>query len=186
MDIYDNRRDYLINYEIEDNKIIEFYFDGEPATVIPYTEHNKAIVDRRLESQWKSFITSSSYRNLLDKEKSWKLYNKIFIGCAIADYFIRPNNVLTYINLGCFAATSLVLYSFDKKLKRHKATEFCMNNIDEVNKVLADDDARSHISGTKSKVFSLNNQHEFTTSDLCFIKSLVKVNRIGDSNGRTR
>ena len=178
MDVFEIRSDYLINYEIEDGKIIENYFGDCPASIVPYTEHNRDILERKLAKQWSKFVSSAKYQNLLYKEKYMNICNKMFLGCAVVDFIIKPNNTLTYINLAAFGVTFFMLHRLNNDLKRPKVTEFCINNIDKVNAVISDPDVKDIISCSNCESFSLNNQHEFSTSDLCFIRNIVKLKEL--------
>lgn len=172
MDVLDKNKDYLISYEEKEDKLIEHYIDSE--VIIPNIKHNRDILDRRLEGQFYSFLNSDIYKSGLELQAKVKNISMFLAGCIMANTLLRQNTLVYGLCFSLLGINIASLNLFNEVIKRVELTKYCLNNIDKVNKIVNDPYNKMFLSNSFNS-FSLNNQHEYTTTDLVNIKKLVKI-----------
>lgn len=185
MDIYSMERNFLITYrenEEDKNMLNAYYLGIYPHQLVPNTAHNKEALDNRLKKQY--LETKDRY---LASQKDILKAN--IFATAITSYMVirwllkigHPiPKIINYFCLTILIAFVIIIKKTCNKIKRFKLTEYCLNNIEKVNKIIRLEENRELLSKSFNKeyninpTFSLNSTHEYLTSDLKKIKKMIK------------
>lgn len=163
MDIYKKDNNYLINYEIDNNKLIEYYYGGD-ITSIPNNIHNQKILDNKLVNQYN--IYKDEYYDNIKNSLSINIFTSVvytfIISLKLFDFdnttfnnlVVGLSSFFLMITIGCICEKT-------DRIRRLKLTDYCINNIDIINTKV-------------DKNFSLNTIHEYNNTELNDIKKIIK------------
>ena len=189
----EERRVFILSYEIKDEQIIINLAKGEPYP-IPYTEENLKKVDEKMKAQVKR-ATGKRKRNFISVFGSARR-SVIFPLCLLLDIILMEllQNTLIYylVAFGANFSVCLLLRGIERIVIRNskkadlEKSIFFMENEDTINKHLSNTNALNGLSEktiakieevkAKSKSFKLNDIDNLTYDEL--VKLRDNINRI--------
>lgn len=177
--MYKKRSDYLVGYDIKDNQIIQYYYKDKNKDVIPNIQYNVEFCNAKLEKQFKE-IKPEDIQNI-ETDRNIAIANLIipdlyllYLSIFVHPFFLAFLTPIVLLDVGRIVSKT-------KIIKRFELTNFCLEHIDEIEKITRDSSTELKLSRGAKKIleldkgFKLNHSDRYHVSDLKQIQKAIRT-----------